>query len=98
MTTSDNNWYNNWQRIAASGKTRDKAWQQITNIGNKLERIKTFISTNDPVLEEYDNIWFKTKRWIQKPTTTVCSNDFILKFKDNLLFCYHPLMTHFKQL
>ena len=28
-TTSDNEWYNEWQRVTTSGATSDKEWQRV---------------------------------------------------------------------
>ena len=39
MTTSDNEWYNEWQRMTTSGTTNDNEWQQMTKSDNEWQRV-----------------------------------------------------------
>ena len=39
-TTNDNEWYNEWQRVATSGAASDSERQQITKSNTKWQRVK----------------------------------------------------------
>ena len=51
MTTSDSEWYNDWQRMAmsgtTSGTTNDKEWQQMTKTDNEWYNEWQQVATND---------------------------------------------------
>ena len=38
MTTSDNEWYNEWQRMTTSGTTSDNEWQRVTTSGTTSDK------------------------------------------------------------
>ena len=43
VTTNDNKWYNEWQRMTTSGTTSDNEWQRVTTSGttsdNEWQRV-----------------------------------------------------------
>ena len=39
VTTSDNEWYNEWQRVIMSGTTSDNEWQLVTTSDNEWQRV-----------------------------------------------------------
>ena len=58
-TSSDNEWFNEWQQMAMSGTTSNKEWynkrQQMTTDDNELQRITT--SDNKWRVTTNDNEW-----------------------------------------
>ena len=48
VTTSDNEWYNEWQRMTTSGTANDNEWQRV------LQWVTTSGTTND---NKWSNEW-----------------------------------------
>ena len=50
MTTSDSEWYNDWQRMAmsgtTSGTTNDKEWQRVTTNDKEWQRVIQRVTTS----------------------------------------------------
>ena len=46
VTTSDNEWYNEWQRMTTSGTTSDNEWQRVTTSDKEWQRVVQRMTTN----------------------------------------------------
>ena len=55
MTTSDNEWYNEWQRMTTSGTTSDNEWQRVTTSDNEWQQVIT--NDNEWQRVEWNNKW-----------------------------------------
>ena len=76
QTTSDNEWYNEQQRMTTSGATSDKEWQRVTTNGNEWHHVRSVVQwmkTAWPVvtfLYKWNNIilWkmYDWKSWFEK--------------------------------
>ena len=63
MKTSDNEWYNEWQRMTTSGTTSDNEWQRVvqrmttsgTTSSNEWQRVRA----NDSEWQQNDKKWYK---------------------------------------
>ena len=42
-TSSDNEWYNEWQRVVQRETTRDNEWQRLTTNGNKWQPVVVWL-------------------------------------------------------
>ena len=67
-TASDNEWYNEWQRMTTSGTTRDSEWQRVTTSGttsdNERQRVVRRIRTSD---NKWNNDWQQRYGDVFKP-------------------------------
>ena len=56
--SSDNEWYNKWQRMTTSGTTSDNEWQRVTTSGttsdNEWQRVVQRVTTSGTTS---DNEW-----------------------------------------
>ena len=47
VTTNDNQWYNEWQRVITSGTTNGNKRQRVTKNDNESQRIAASDKTNE---------------------------------------------------
>ena len=63
-TSSDNEWYNEWQRMTTSGTTSDNEWQRVTTSGttsdNEWQRMTTSGTTSD---NEWQPVTSNDEKW-----------------------------------
>ena len=55
QTTSDNEWYNEQQRMTTSGATSDKEWQRVTTNGNEWHQVRSVVQWMKTALRSIDD-------------------------------------------
>ena len=67
-TTSDNKWYNEWQRVAqqvtTSGTTSDNEWQRITASGTTSDNKWQWVTPSDSSGTMNENAIVYFKEWM----------------------------------
>ena len=79
VTTSDNDWYNEWQQMITSGTTNDNEWQRViqqvttsdTTSDNEWQRVVLQMKTNENEWEQVkeSDFGFRMKQNMQCATT-----------------------------
>ena len=60
ITTSDNEWYNEWKRVVQRVTSSDNEWQQVTTDDNEWQRVT--VSDTSGTTNENGTVHFK--EWI----------------------------------
>ena len=69
MTTIDNEWYNEWQRVRTSGTTSDNEWQRVTTNGSEWQRVTTSGTACDKGWQRVtknDNEWQRVRAVVER--------------------------------
>ena len=84
MTTSDNEWHNEWQRMTARGTTSDKEWQRVIQRVTASNNKWQWVTASDSSGTMIENGIVHFKEWMIAVLSMTKTDTLLLQGMDGL--------------